>query len=165
MAIRLTEVIEQQDDTQKGRYLTFHLGNEMFGLGIEHVLEIIGMYPITPIPDVPAFIKGIINLRSRIIPIIDMRVKFRKEEIGYTDRTCIIIVEMMELTVGLIVDQVADVRTIDDSIIAPPPETGVEIQNNYLMGVALLEGNIYLLLDCEKLLRLEEADIIKEIKK
>ncbi len=141
---------EQEEDTQHGRYLTFALGREVYGIEIRFVTEIIGLQPITGLPHVPAHIKGIINLRGKIIPIIDMRLKFKKKPMAYTDRTCIIVIDTGEVCVGLIVDNVSEVLTIEDGQIVPPPDTGK--QNKYISSIGKAGSEVKLLLDCEKLL-------------
>ena len=120
--------INQEEDTQHGRFLTFALGKEVYGMEIKYVTEIIGMQGITVVPEVPIFVKGIINLRGKIIPVIDVRLKFKKEAIPYGDRTCIVVIDIDEVSVGLIVDLVTEVLTIPDEDIAPPPssKTGIE---------------------------------------
>jgi len=143
---------EKQEDTQQGRYLTFSLGEEVFGLAIRYVTEIIGMQPITKVPEVPSFIKGIINLRGKIIPVIDMRLKFRKEPIPYTDRTCIIVIDTQEIMVGLIVDMVAEVINIGEENIVPPPDQKTGMHNKYIQGIGKVDDSVKLLLDCESLL-------------
>ncbi len=151
------EILEQQEDTQHGRYLTFNLGEEVFGIEIKFVTEIIGMQPITKIPEAVDYIKGIINLRGKIIPVIDMRLKFKKEPIDYNDRTCIVVVDTQEFIVGLIVDKVSEVMTIDDEDVVPPPNHKTGIRNKYIRGIGKIEGEIKLLLDCIKLFDENEA--------
>lgn len=158
------EQLAGQEDTQHGRYLTFNLGEEVFGLEIRYVTEIIGMQPITKIPEVPDYIKGIINLRGKIIPVIDMRLKFGKESIDYDDRTCIVVIDTQEMVVGLIVDKVSEVMTIDDQDVVPPPSERTGIRNRYIQGIGKIEGNVKLLLDCKKLFDEEEMQEIGEIK-
>lgn len=158
-------LIEKQEDTQHGRYLTFHIDNEAYGLKIKYVTEIIGVQPITKVPDVPGFIKGIINLRGKIIPVIDMRLRFNKQPIEYNDRTCVIIIDTLEYLAGLIVDQVADVMTIEEEDIAPPPSHKSGIRNKYISGIGKIDGQIKLLLDCEKLLSNQEEELKADSKK
>ncbi len=146
------ELLEKREDTQHGRFLAFALGEEIFCMEIRFVTEIIGIQPITRIPEVPDFIKGIINLRGRIIPVIDMRLKFGKQAIPYNDRTCIIVVETQTLSVGFIVDNVAEVITIDDENIVSPPDNRVGIKNSYIQGIGKMGSEVKLLLDCEMLL-------------
>ena len=143
---------EKQEDTLQGRYLTFNLGEEVFGLQIRYVTEIIGLQPVTKVPEVPSFIKGIINLRGKIIPVIDMRLKFRKEPVPYTDRTCIVVIDTQEIVVGLIVDKVAEVVNIADENIVPPPDQKTGMRNKYIQGIGKVDDNVKLLLDCEALL-------------
>ncbi|MPN10160.1 Chemotaxis protein CheW [bioreactor metagenome] len=157
------ELTEQQEDTQHGRYLTFNLGEEVFGLEIRYVTEIIGLQPITRIPEVAAYIKGIINLRGKIIPVIDMRLKFGKEPVEYNDRTCIIVIDTQELVVGLIVDRVSEVVTIEDDSVVPPPDQRTGIKNRYIQGIGTVDGNVKLLLDCKMLLDSDETQEINEI--
>jgi purine-binding chemotaxis protein CheW len=155
--------LEEQEDTQHGRYLTFNLGEEVFGLEIRYVTEIIGMQPVTKIPEVASYIKGIINLRGKIIPVIDMWLKFGKEPVEYNDRTCIVVIDTQELVVGLIVDKVSEVMVIDDTDIVPPPDQRTGIRNRYIQGIGKVDGNVKLLLDCKLLLDVDEVQDIKEI--
>ena len=157
------ELLEQQEDTQHGRYLTFNLGEEVFGLEIRFVTEIIGMQPVTKIPEVAAYIKGIINLRGKIIPVIDMRLKFGKEAVAYNDRTCIIVIDTQELVVGLIVDKVSEVMTIEDENVVPPPDQKTGIRNRYIQGIGKVDDSVKLLLDCKTLLDGDEIQEINEI--
>lgn len=153
---------EEMEDTQRGRYLTFALGEEKFGIDIKYITEIIGMQHITSLPEAPAYTKGIINLRGKIIPVIDIRLKFKKEPKEYNDRTCIIVIDIQEIKVGLIVDDVADVLMIADENISVPPDHRAGIQNRYLAGIGKIGNNVILLLSCEKLFLDEEMEMIKE---
>lgn len=150
--------MEEAEDTMSGRYLTFTVGQETFGIGIRVVKEIIGIQPINTLPEVPQYIRGIINLRGRIIPVIDMRLKLGKNEADYTDRTCIVVVETQDVIAGLIVDQVAEVLSIDEGSIIPPPEMGMGINSRFLNGIGKVDGQVKLLLDCEKLLGNEDNE-------
>ncbi|MDL2224991.1 chemotaxis protein CheW [Eubacteriales bacterium OttesenSCG-928-M02] len=152
---------EMIEDTQTGRYLAFSLGAEAFGVEIRYVTEIIGLQVITPLPEVPEYIKGIINLRGKVIPVIDMRLKFGKPSVEYNDRTCIIVLDHQEMTVGLIVDTVAEVIAIDEENIVPPPE-GADIQNTYLSGIGMVGEEVKLLLDCDRVLNDEVALDMRE---
>ncbi len=151
------------EDEQHGRYLLFALGLETFGIEIQYVTEIIGMQPITELPEVPEYFKGIINLRGKIIPVIDMRLKFKEEPIEYTDRTCIIVIETSDLCTGLIVDNVAEVTSIDDENIVPPPPVHTGACGRYMQGIGKLSDRISLLLDCRKLFMDEEIQILTNI--
>ncbi len=151
------------EDTQRGRFLTFQLGNEIFGIEISYVTEIIGMQEITEVPEVPAYIKGIINLRGKIIPLIDVRLKFHKEEAMYNDRTCIIVININDILAGLIVDQVTEVRAILEGDIAPPPDNRTGIENRYIKGIGKVNNGVTLLLDCEKIMTADESTLIANI--
>lgn len=147
------------EDEQKDKYLTFILGEESYGIEIRHVIEIIGMQTITHVPDVPMFIKGIINLRGSIIPVLDVRTRFNKEAIPYTDRTCIIVIQMESIQVGLIVDKVAEVIIIPHhQVVAPPSLT--QQTNRYIKGIGKIEQDVKLILDCYKLLTEEELETL-----
>ena len=157
MKVQEQEFLEESEDTQHGRFLTFALGEEVFGIEIRFVTEIVGMQPITVLPEVPAHIRGIINLRGRIITVIDVRMRFGMKEEAYTDRTCIIVVDIGDITAGLIVDNVAEVLSIQDDAIVPPPESS-GINHSYLKGIGKVEEEVKLLLDCEKLFLEEELE-------
>ena len=163
MKLNNQETLEEQEDTQHGRYLTFNVGEEVFGIEIEYVTEIISMQPITKIPQIVDYIKGIINLRGKIIPVIDIRLKFKKDSIAYDDRTCIIVIDTQDIIVGLIVDKVSEVMTIDDEDIAPPPGNKTGIRNRYIKGIGKIEGEVKLLLDCKMLFDEEETQSFGEI--
>lgn len=139
------------EDTQKGRYLTFSIGKETYGIEIQFVTEIIRIQTITPIPELPEYVKGIINLRGKIIPVMDVRLRFKKEVIAYHDRTCIIIVDILDLSIGLIVDSVSEVLSIPEEELSDPPKLQ-EGSNKYIKKLGRSGNKIKLLLDCEKLL-------------
>lgn len=152
------EQVVQGEEKKVGGYLTFTLGSEEFGIDIGDVIEIIGVQPITHLPEVPHYIKGIINLRGRVVPVIDMRLKFGKESAEYDDRTCVIVIEINALTVGLIVDRVSEVTAIaNDQIVAPPEQGSMGTQNQYISGIGKVGDTIILLLDCDKLLQEDTA--------
>jgi purine-binding chemotaxis protein CheW len=157
------EIPEEQEDTQKGKYLTFFLDQEAYGIEIRYVTEIIGIQPITAVPEVPAYVRGIINLRGKIIPVLDVRLKFHKETVPYNDRTCIIVVEIQEMPVGLIVDHVADVSAIPETQIVPPPDVRTGFHNRYIQGVGQMGGEVKLLLDCERLLTDDEITALEAV--
>lgn len=152
---------DQEEDTQKGKFLTFYLGNECYGIDIIYVTEIIGIQPITIVPELPHYIKGIINLRGKIIPVMDARSKFSKEPKDYNDRTCIIVIDIAQLSIGIIVDEVAEVLTISDDNIVPPPNLNSG-GRKYIKSVGKREEKITLILDCEKLLDENELDEINQ---
>ncbi len=159
----LGEIMEHEEDTQYGKFLTFSLGKEEFGIEIKYVTEIVGIQPITVVPEVPAYIKGIINLRGKIIPVIDVRIKFGKEEVEYNDRTCIIVIDIHDVLTGLIVDNVAEVLTIPDENIVPPPDYKTGFRNRYVKSIGKVGNEVKLLLDCAKILTDDEIEVVKSI--
>lgn len=163
MAEVLEDLLGQEEDTQKGKFLTFALGKEVYGIEIRYVTEIIGIQPITEVPEVPDYVKGIINLRGKIIPVIDVRLKFRRNALEYNDRTCIIVIDIHNVSVGLIVDNVAEVLSIPEDGIVPPPDTKTGFHNRYIKGIGKVGNDVKLLLECEKLLSEEEEDTLEGI--
>lgn len=150
------------EDTQKDKYLIFTIGNESYGLEIRYVIEIIGIQQVTPIPEMPEYIKGVINLRGKIIPVMDVRLRFKKEARDYDDRTCIIVVEIKGIAVGLVIDRVMEVIDITEGNIAAPPQIGGGFHHRYIKGIGKVENGVKLLLDCEKLLNDEELQELKQ---
>ena len=145
-------------DTQKGKYVTFKSGDEYFGLKIQYVNEIIVFQEITKIPESEDYIKGLINLRGKIIPVIDVRLRFKQEPFEYTDRTCIIVVNVKNIVVGLIVEQIAEVVEIQEENIIPSPTVGKadKSQNKYVYAIGKVGDRVKLLLDPDRLLNDEE---------
>lgn len=135
-----------------GKYLTFFTENQLFGVPISDVVQIVGMQEITEVPEFPSYAKGIINLRGSIIPVIDVRLRFGKQEKEYDERTCIIVTLIRDSAVGFIVDAVDAVTDIDDDNISPPPKVAGEYSSSYLTGIAKHEGKVVLLMDTQKLL-------------
>jgi purine-binding chemotaxis protein CheW len=129
------------EDTQEDLYLTFLLGEDTFGIGIGYVKEIIGIMPITAIPEFPDHIRGVINLRGRIIPVMDVRLRFKRPAMEYDSRTCIIVVEILETSIGLIVDRVAEVVAIPEHEIAAPPEINRR-EAGYIQGFGKVGNEI-----------------------
>lgn len=152
---------ELEEDTQKGRFLTFSIGNDSYGIEIQYVTEIIGIQAITEIPELPEYVKGIINLRGKIIPVMDIRLRFKKEPREYNDRTCIIVVDISNLSIGLIVDSVSEVLTIPEEEIVDPPEMN-KCSNRYIKKIGKYGNEVKLLLDCDKLLTDDEQDDMDE---
>ena len=152
--------------TQKDKYVTFRSGNEYFGLKIEYVHEIVVYQEITQIPETEDYIRGLINLRGKIIPVIDVRIRFKQEPIEYNDRTCIIVVKVLDMTVGLIVEQIAEVVEITQENILEPPTLGKEEtcqQNRYIYGIGKVGDGVKLLLDPEKILRDDDITLLEEV--
>ena len=140
-----------------GKVMTFHIGDQIYGIEIAYVVEIIEMQHITKIPHVPSYIKGIINVRSKVVPIVDIRARFGKPEIPYTSRTCIIILAMGEISVGIIVDSVADVEDIHSSDISATPENKAVNTNEFIQYMIRSGNDVKLILDVAKLLDEQEA--------
>lgn len=149
-------------DAHVSMYMTFQIGNEIYGIELKYVQEIIQMQPITPIPEVEHFIKGLINLRGKIIPVIDVADRFGKDKFDYNDRTCIIVVEVRGAEVGLVIETIAEVVTIDDADILPPPTINhtKDNQARYIRGVGKTPEGVKLLLDPVKLLGEDALDYI-----
>ena len=160
MADLLNNTVELEEDTQKDRYLTFIIGNECYGIEIRYVTEIIGIQAITEIPELPEYVRGIINLRGKIIPVIDVRIRFKKEVKDYNDRTCVIVVDIKDISIGLIVDLVAEVLTIPEQDIVDPPQVNKMTGSRYIKKIGKVGNAVKLLLDCEKLLTENELEDI-----
>lgn len=141
-----------ETDEMENMYLNFIVGNEAYGVEIRHVIQIIGMQEITEMPEMPPGMKGFINLRGSVIPVVSMRLRFGKTESEYTDRTCIIVTQIGDKEVGLIVDAIQETLTIDPNSISPPPSTGEYTEAPYIMGVAKLQnGSTAVLIHVQKL--------------
>lgn len=153
------------EDTQQGRYLLFAVGQETYGIPISAVTEIIGMQPISRLPDMPDCVKGVINLRGRVIPVVDMRLRIKEKAKSYTDRTCIIVIETQRIAAGLIVDQVLEVAMVKDVDISPPPAMQLRGSLCYISGIAKTDGKIKLLIDCERLFNDKETTVLDNMNK
>ncbi|MCI9463467.1 MAG: purine-binding chemotaxis protein CheW [Lachnospiraceae bacterium] len=153
-----------ESDTQKGKYMTFKSGNEFFGLEIQYVNEIIQLQAITAIPETEDYIKGLINLRGKVIPVVDVRLRFKQEPFEYNDRTCIIVINIKSMMVGLIVEKIAEVVEIKEDNILPPPNVGRSdrIQNKYVYGIGKVGDTVKLLLDPDKLLNDEDLSVVEQ---
>lgn len=151
--------------SQENKYVTFKSGNEYFGLRIQCVNEIIVYQEITQVPESEDYIKGLINLRGKIIPVIDVRVRFKQEPMPYTDRTCIIVITVKDTVVGLIVEKIAEVVEITEDNIIDSPTLGNEdkSQNKYVYGIGKVGDNVKLLLDPERLIKDDDWSILEQI--
>ncbi len=151
-------------DTQKGKYMTFKSGNEYFGLEIQYVNEIIQLQAITAIPETEDYIKGLINLRGKVIPVVDVRLRFKQEPFEYNDRTCIIVINIKSMMVGLIVEKIAEVVEIKEDNILPPPSVGRtdKVQNKYVYGIGKVGDTVKLLLDPDKLLNDQDLTVVEQ---
>jgi purine-binding chemotaxis protein CheW len=157
-AYRAGENAQAEEDTLKGRYLTFPVLDEIYGVEIKYVTQIISIQKITEMPEMPVFMKGIINLRGRIVPVIDIRLRFNKPEKEYDDRTCVIIIDLNGQHIGLITDSISEVMTIDDEDIEPLPDFGTG--RGYIKGIGKKSDSVVLLIDCQKLLSDTELESI-----
>ncbi len=153
---------EENSESRTEKYLTFSLGKEEYGIGISDVTEIVGIQNITELPDVPNYVRGIINLRGKVIPVIDVRLRFGMDEKDYDARTCIVVVNIKQVSVGLIVDEVSEVLDINNSQIEPPPKVRRNESQRYLKGLGKVEDLVKILLDVQKLLFEEELELIIE---
>lgn len=152
---------EEQAKTESNRleFLTFTLGDEHYGLDIMKVKEIRGYEPVTKIANAPPFIKGVLNLRGDIVPIVDLRLKFAVGSAVYNEFTIVIMLHIGERIVGIVVDAVSDVVNIDAEDIKPPPEFGVAFDSQYLHGLAPINENMIILLNIEKLISSQELGL------
>ncbi len=140
------------EDTRGGKYLTFFLAEEEYGLEILKVQEIFGMMEVTPVPRTPHYIKGVINLRGKVIPVVDLRTKFEMDSVEYTDQTCIIVVQTGGMQTGIIVDKVSEVIDIAGDQIEDTPHMGNEVNTDYILGIGNANDRVKLLLDIDKVL-------------
>jgi len=153
------DVNVKAEDVMEGKYLTFMVGDVGYGIEISYVVEIISVVEITLVPHTHSYLKGIINLRGTVVPIIDMSLRFGGEEIEYTDKTCIIVLSMDEMNVGILVDGVKDVTNIDDSNIQDPPKTtGSSIKNNFIKAVGVASEEVLQLIDVYTVFEMEATD-------
>ncbi len=143
-----------------GKYLTFELGQEEFGIQVMRVREIMGVQDITAVPQTPTYVKGVINLRGKVIPVVDLRRKFGLPEIEYTQRTCIIVVQVRgaagAMLMGVVVDGVSEVLNLTAADIEDTPHFGVEVETSYLLGMAKVKGKVKILLEIDRVLTSQE---------
>lgn len=155
-------------EVQGGKFLTFSLENEEYGIPIQKIKEIIGIMEVTKIPKTPEYIKGVINLRGKIIPIMDLRLKFGLQAVDYNQRTCIIVVEINSIEakrlMGIAVDTVSEVVAIEKSEIELSPTDHSQVADSFLIGIGKVKDRITLLLDIEQVLNNEEITLLKEMK-
>lgn len=151
---------DENEDSQKDKYLTFHLAGEDYGIDIRYVTEIIGIQKVTEVPDMPDYIRGVINLRGKVIPVMDVRTRFRLEPREYNERTCIIVVDINGTYIGLVVDEVSEVVDIPGRDIEPPPTMRRGAGGSYLKGMGKIGDTVKILLDVEKILAVDELEAI-----
>lgn len=161
------EHMERQEGTstsREGKYLTFTLNKEEYGIGILKVKEIIGMMPITQVPQTPEYLEGVINLRGKVIPVIDLRVKFGMDRVDYDERACIVVVETEAgsgtALIGIVVDSVSEVLNIRAELIEEPPAFATELSTSYILGMAKTEGSLKILLDIDKVLQAQGIPVL-----
>ena len=151
----------------EGKYLTFTLAGEEYGIGILKVKEIIGMMTITMVPQTPGYVKGVINLRGKVIPVVDIRLKFGMAAMDYTERTCIIVVEIVRnsdrILIGIVVDSVSEVLNIKAGDIEETPNFGSQLDTDYILGMAKTEEKIKILLDIGRVLGADEMDVLDNV--
>ena len=162
MADELANSLLEEEDTQKGKYLTFSIGKEMYGLEIKYVTEIIGIQAITEVPELPEYIRGIVNLRGKIIPVMDVRLRFKKDFKEYNDRTCVVVIDIKDISIGLIVDSVSEVISIAEEEIVPPPDIN-KIANRFIKGIGKVGNEVKLILDCDRLLNDDDAQSLENL--
>jgi purine-binding chemotaxis protein CheW len=153
-------------DVKEGKYLTFTMADEEYGIGILKIKEIIGMMPITTVPQTPEFVKGVINLRGKVIPVVDLRLRFGIEAIDYTERTCIIVVEIEgsagTIQIGIVVDAVSEVLNINEEEVENTPTFGTRLNTDYILGMAKMEGGVKILLDIDRVLSAEDVAALEK---
>jgi len=145
------------------KYLIFEIGSDAYGVEITFVNEITGIQQITEVPEQPSYVLGIINLRGKIIPVMDVRTRFKKEFREFDDRTCIIVVEIDDILVGLIIDRVVEVADIHYSQISLPPKINSDFKNRFISGIGRTESGVKILLDCSKLLGEVEIQMLESM--
>lgn len=143
-------IVNTAVDDLQDRFLTFYIDQTIYGLELFNVIEIVSIQDVTRIPSVPDYIKGIINLRGKVVPIIDVRLKLKQKERAYDEKTCIIVVVIDDMQVGLIVDRVSEVVTIDQNELADPPSIGNSSNDKYLQSIATIDDKVVLNIDCNK---------------
>jgi purine-binding chemotaxis protein CheW len=149
-----------QRDQRVGKYLTFGLADEEYGLGILAVREIIGIQAITAVPKTPDHVKGVINLRGKVVPVIDLRLKFSMEEIAYTETTAIIITQLDDAEVGIIVDHVSEVMDVSAGELEDLPSLGSSVDTSFLLGLAKTNNTVTILLNINKILGADDLQAV-----
>jgi purine-binding chemotaxis protein CheW len=151
---------------REGKYLTFTLAGEEYGIGILKVKEIIGIITITAIPQTPSHVKGVINLRGKVIPVIDLRLKFGMPPLEYTERTCIIVIEVSQkvgyILIGILVDSVSEVLNIKGADIEDTPNFGTHLNTDFILGMAKAGGAIKILLDIDRVMNADEVAALEK---
>lgn len=168
-SVLTAEAAAIKTDPRAGKYLTFGLGKEEFAIQVLRVREIMGVQEITAVPQTPDYVKGVINLRGKVIPVVDLRLKFGMPELEYTQRTCIIVVQIEQegskMLTGVVVDEVSEVVTLQGADIEDTPDFGRGVATPYLLGMAKVKGRVKILLDINMVMTTQEihglADALK----
>jgi purine-binding chemotaxis protein CheW len=162
----INQAVKSMGD-REGKYLTFTLAEEEYGIGILKIKEIIGIMPVTTVPQTPDFVKGVVNLRGKVIPVMDLRLRFGMDAIDYTERTCIIVVEIAgsagTIQIGIVVDSVSEVLNIKGEEIEDTPTFGAKLNTDYILGMAKLEDSVKILLDINQVLNPEEVVVLANV--
>ncbi len=157
---------EEKTNAREGKYLTFSLADEEYGIGILKVKEIIGIITITTVPQTPSHVKGVINLRGKVIPVVDLRLKFGLPAMDYTERTCIIVIEISKdkshILIGILVDSVSEVLNIKGADIEDTPNFGARLNTDYILGMAKTSGKIKILLDIDRVMSAEDVIALEQ---
>ncbi len=159
------EAVATNTKVTEGKFLTFVLGSEVYGIEILKVREIIKLMDITTVPRTPDYLKGVINLRGKVIPIVDLRSKFTMPEVEHTQETCIIVVEVNKTSIGIIVDSVSEVSNINSGEIEETPHLGQDIDTNFILGLGKTKERIVIILDIEQVLSSEELETVGQLAK
>lgn len=157
------EAVEQKGEGRAGKYLTFILAKEQYGIDVLSIQEIIGMMPITSVPQTPEYVKGVVNLRGKVIPVIDLRLRFGMPEREADGQTCIIVVDVSGVQMGVVVDTVREVLDIAEGEIEAAPRFGTKVDTRYIRGLGKLEETIAILLDIDQVLTQEDLVMVESL--
>jgi len=152
MEVEDVERTKTGSEIEGGKFLTFFLGNEEYAIEILKVQEIIGLMPITPVPKMPTYIRGVLNLRGKIVPVMNLRTRFGLEEIEDTDETCIIVIQQDKYLMGVLVDKVSEVVDIESEDIEDVPSVGTAEQSEYLAGIGKAKDSVKMIIEVHKVL-------------
>jgi purine-binding chemotaxis protein CheW len=165
--IGATPAAAPRNDERTGKYLTFHLGREEFAIQVARVREIMGVQDITAVPQTPAHFRGVINLRGKVVPVVDLRLKFGLPEIEYNQRTCIIVVQVVgeagPMLMGVVVDGVSEVLNLTAADVEDTPDFGRGVSTPYLLGMAKIKGKVKILLDINRVLTSQELEGLESV--
>jgi len=159
------EAVEQKGEGRAGKYLTFILAEEQYGIDVLSIQEIIGMMPITSVPQTPEYVKGVVNLRGKVIPVIDLRLRFGMQERKADGQTCVIVVDVSGVQMGVVVDTVREVLDIGEDEIESAPRFGTKVDTRYIRGLGKLEEKIAILLDINRVLTQEDLVMVEAIQR